>query len=141
MLTTSVGATLERSLQLYPDHSALDFGARLLTYGDVDHWSRACAQLFLELGLGPGSRVPVPAASGPWFEVGHGGPGVDIPVNTNGGAFYTHIGNYGMFALLQSVRQLRGEAAAQVPDVKFSVAHGPAGFFAAAGTAVLGGHP
>ena len=76
-----------------------------------------------------------PGESGPWFAAGHAAPGGDLPVNTNGGGLsYTHTGMYGMFALQESVRQLRGEAAAQLPDVKVSIAHGPAGFFAAAGT-------
>ncbi len=42
-----------------------------------------------------------------------------------------------MFALQESVRQLRGEAEAQVPNVKISIAHGPAGFFAGAGTVIM----
>lgn len=79
-----------------------------------------------------------PGESGPWFAAGHSAPGGDLPINTNGGGLsYTHTGMYGMFALQESVRQLRGEAAAQVPDVKISIAHGPAGFFAAAGTVIM----
>lgn len=86
--------------------------------------------------------VVKPGESGLWFEAGCGAPGGELPVNTNGGGLsYTHTGNYGMFALLESVRQVRGEAAAQVPGVEVSVAHGPAGFFAAAGTAILGRNP
>jgi len=79
-----------------------------------------------------------PGESGPWFAEGHSAPGGDLPINTNGGGLsYTHTGMYGMFALQESVRQLRGEAAAQVPDVKVSIAHGPAGFFAASGTVIM----
>jgi len=64
--------------------------------------------------------------------------GGKLPLNTNGGGLsYTHTGMYGMFAIQESVRQLRGEAAAQVPDVKVSVAHGVGGMFAASGTLVL----
>ncbi len=65
-------------------------------------------------------------------------PGGVLPLNTNGGGLsYTHTGMYGMFALQESVRQLRGSAPAQVPDVHISVAHGVGGMFAAAGTVVL----
>jgi len=79
-----------------------------------------------------------PGESGPWFAEGHSAPGGDLPINTNGGGLsYTHTGMYGMFALQESVRQLRGEAAAQLPDVKISIAHGPAGFFAGAGTVIM----
>ena len=59
-------------------------------------------------------------------------------MNTNGGGLsYTHTGMYGMFVVQESVRQLRGEAAAQVPDVKVSVTHGVGGMFTAAATLVL----
>ncbi|MCA3419443.1 MAG: thiolase [Roseomonas sp.] len=65
-------------------------------------------------------------------------PGGKLPINTNGGGLsYTHTGMYGMFALQESVRQVRGTAPAQVPDVKISVAHGVGGMFSASGTVVL----
>ena len=39
-------------------------------------------------------------------------PGGKLPLNTNGGGFsYTHTGMYGMFALQESVRQVRGHGA------------------------------
>ena len=79
-----------------------------------------------------------PGESGPWFAEGHSAPGGDLPINTNGGGLsYTHTGMYGMFALQESVRQLRGEAAAQLDNVKISISHGPAGFFAGAGTVIM----
>ena len=69
-------------------------------------------------------------------------PGGKLPLNTNGGGLsYTHTGMYGMFALQESVRQVRGTAPAQVPDVHISLAHGVGGMFAAAGTVVLGREP
>jgi len=69
-------------------------------------------------------------------------PGGKLPLNTNGGGLsYTHTGMYGMFALQESVRQLRGTAPAQVPDLHISVAHGVGGMFAAAGTVILGREP
>ncbi|BDG71796.1 thiolase C-terminal domain-containing protein [Roseomonas fluvialis] len=65
-------------------------------------------------------------------------PGAKLPLNTNGGGLsYTHTGMYGMFALQESVRQVRGTAPAQVPDVTISVAHGVGGMFSASGTVVL----
>jgi acetyl-CoA acetyltransferase len=79
-----------------------------------------------------------PGESGPFFAAGKSAPGGELPINTNGGGLsYTHTGMYGMFALQESVRQLRGEAAAQLDDVKVSIAHGPAGFFAGAGTVIM----
>ncbi len=70
---------------------------------------------------------------------GHTAPGGSLPVNTNGGGLsYTHTGMYGMFAILESVRQLRGEAAAQVDDVNVSVVLGNGGMFMSAATLILG---
>jgi acetyl-CoA acetyltransferase len=66
-------------------------------------------------------------------------PGGKLPMNTNGGGLsYTHTGMYGMFALQESVRQVRGTAPAQVPDVKISMAHGVGGMFSSSGTIVFG---
>jgi hypothetical protein len=48
---------------------------------------------------------------------------------------------YGMFAIQESVRQVRGEAAAQVPGVAISVALGNGGMFATSGALVLGRQP
>ncbi|WP_209442246.1 MULTISPECIES: thiolase C-terminal domain-containing protein [Neoroseomonas] len=65
-------------------------------------------------------------------------PGGKLPLNTNGGGLsYTHTGMYGMFALQESVRQVRGIAPAQVPDVEISVCHGVGGMFSASGTIVM----
>ncbi|HBA41968.1 MAG TPA: thiolase, partial [Alphaproteobacteria bacterium] len=51
---------------------------------------------------------------------------------------YMHSGMYGMYALQEGVRQIRGIAPAQVPDVKISVVHGVGGMFGASGTIILG---
>ncbi len=76
--------------------------------------------------------------SGPFFEEMRTAPGGDFPLNTNGGGLsYTHTGMYGMFAIQESVRQLRGEAPAQLPDLRTSIAHGVGGMFHAAGTLIL----
>ena len=48
-----------------------------------------------------------------------------------------HSGMYGMYALQESVRQLRGVAPAQVKDAKISVSHGVGGMFAASGTVIF----
>jgi acetyl-CoA acetyltransferase len=65
-------------------------------------------------------------------------PGGKLPLNTNGGGLsYMHSGMYGMYALQESVRQLRGSAPAQVPGARISVAHGVGGMFGASGTIVL----
>ncbi len=61
-----------------------------------------------------------------------------LPLNTNGGGLsYMHSGMYGMYALQESVRQLRGTAPAQVAGAKISIAHGVGGMFGASGTIVM----
>ena len=65
-------------------------------------------------------------------------PGGKLPLNTNGGGLsYMHSGMYGMYALQESVRQMRGTAAAQVEGVKISVSHGVGGMFGASGTIIF----
>jgi hypothetical protein len=62
-------------------------------------------------------------------------PGTKLPLNTNGGGLsYMHSGMYGLYALQESVRQMRGSAAAQIPGAKISVCHG---MFAASGTIIM----
>ena len=68
----------------------------------------------------------------------HTAIGGKLPCNTNGGGLsYMHSGMYGMYALQESVRQMRGTAAAQVKDAKVSVCHGVGGMFAASGTIIF----
>ncbi len=77
--------------------------------------------------------------AGAFIADGNTEPGGRLPLNTNGGGLsYTHTGMYGMFAIQEGVRQVRGEAAAQVPDVNISVVVGNGGMFATSGVLVLG---
>lgn len=77
--------------------------------------------------------------AGAFVADGNTSPGGSLPMNTNGGGLsYTHTGMYGMFAIQEAVRQLRGEAAAQVPDVSTSLVLGNGGMFMSAATLILG---
>lgn len=65
-------------------------------------------------------------------------PGGSLPLNTNGGGLsYMHSGMYGMYALQESVRQMRGTSPAQIPGAEISVCHGVGGMFAASGTIIF----
>jgi len=80
--------------------------------------------------------------AGAFIAEGNTEPGGVLPLNTNGGGLsYTHTGMYGMFAIQEGVRQIRGEAAAQVDGPEISVVLGNGGMFATAGVLVLGRHP
>lgn len=76
--------------------------------------------------------------AGAFIAEGNTRPGGKLPLNTNGGGLsYMHSGMYGMYALQESVRQMRGTAPAQVPGAKISVAHGVGGMFGASGTIIM----
>jgi len=66
-------------------------------------------------------------------------PGGDFPLNTNGGGLsYTHPGMYGIFLLVEAVRQLRGEAAdRQIQSHDIALINGTGGSLSSTGTAVL----
>ncbi len=67
-------------------------------------------------------------------------PGGDFPLNTQGGGLsYCHPGMFGIFLLIEAVRQLRGEAGPrQVSDPKVALCHGTGGIFSAHSTVILG---
>jgi len=76
--------------------------------------------------------------AGAFIAEGHTSPGGQLPMNTNGGGLsYTHTGMYGMFAIQEAVRQVRGEAAAQVPGLRTSFVQGVGGMFMAAASLIL----
>ena len=77
---------------------------------------------------------------GPFFAEMHTAPGGDFPLNTNGGGLsYTHTGMYGMFAIQESVAQLRGESGErQVEGAEIGIVHAPGGMFSLAATLILG---
>ena len=68
------------------------------------------------------------------------GPGGALPGQTSGGGLsFTHPGAFGMFLLVEAVRQLRGEAGdRQVEGARTAVAHGCGGVLSATSTVVLG---
>ncbi|MBE9375884.1 thiolase [Saccharopolyspora sp. HNM0983] len=77
---------------------------------------------------------------GPFVAEGMIAPGGKLPVNTNGGGLsYCHPGMYGIFTIIEAVRQLRGTCGErQVPGAETAVAHGNGGVLSSQVTAVFG---
>jgi acetyl-CoA acetyltransferase len=110
-----------------------------ITHADVDHLMIYDAFAHLPLyGLEDlGFCQPGEAAA--FVRARNTAPGGKLPVNTNGGGLsYMHSGMYGMYALQESVRQMRGIAPAQIEGAKIAVSHGVGGMFAASGTIIFG---
>jgi acetyl-CoA acetyltransferase len=108
-------------------------------HGDFDH-----VMLYDAFTSGPPMMLESLGFSKPgegvrFFEEGRSTPGGSLPINTNGGGLsYTHTGMYGIFPIIESVRQLRGECGArQVPGARLSLVNGMGGMLSAAGTLVL----
>lgn len=71
---------------------------------------------------------------------GHIAPGGSLPVNTNGGGLSCcHPGMYGLFTLVEAIRQLRGEAGdRQVDGAEVALCQGSGGAFSSMVTNILG---
>jgi acetyl-CoA acetyltransferase len=129
-----------RHLSSMPDlttTAAVESGARAFAEADVTPAEVTCAQLYDAFTITPILFLEdlgfcAKGEGGP-FVVDTGiGPGGGLPVNTNGGGLsYCHPGMYGLLALVEAVRQVRGEH-------DLVVAHGNGGVLSAQATAVLG---
>jgi acetyl-CoA acetyltransferase len=77
---------------------------------------------------------------GAFVAEGHLRRGGRLPLNTDGGGLSScHPGMRGIFLLIESVRQLRGQAgAAQVPDCEVALAIGSGGWLSCIGAVLLG---
>lgn len=76
---------------------------------------------------------------GRFVEGGTIAPGGSLPVNTNGGGLScTHPGMYGLFTIIEAVRQLRGECGVrQVQGARTAIAQGNGGVLSAQALAIL----
>jgi acetyl-CoA acetyltransferase len=151
-------ATAHRQVAMMRDFTTSDssvkaareaFAEAGLSPADIDHLMLYDAfsftpMMFLEdLGFVPkgesGPFVAETRRGGDGKTIYKTGPGGALPMNTNGGGLsYCHSGRYGMYALIESIVQLRGEAGLrQVPEIATSLVHGPGRQFAAAATVIL----
>lgn len=77
---------------------------------------------------------------GPFVEGGSLEPGGIRPANTNGGGLsYIHTGMFGIFLLIEAVRQLREECGErQMGKARTALCNGIGGSLASSGTVILG---
>ena len=135
IISTMADFTTSRAFRV---SGAQAFASARITPKDVDHLMIYDAFAHLPIfGLEDLGFLPRGEA-GAYIADGNTAPGGELPLNTQGGGLsYTHTGMYGMFAMQESIRQLRGEAAAQVADVNISLVHGIGGMFNHAATLIF----
>jgi acetyl-CoA acetyltransferase len=76
---------------------------------------------------------------GPFVSGGRIAPGGEVALNTNGGGLsYQHPGMYGLLAIVEAARQLRGESTGQVDGAHVALAHGNGGVLSTQCTVLLG---
>jgi len=126
------------SFGAFRQSSAEAFATASISHADVDHLMGYDAFAHLPLYMLEDLGFVEHGDSGAFIADGNTRPGGSLPMNTNGGGLsYTHTGMYGMFAIQESVRQLRGEAASQVQGANISFVQGVGLFFGASGSLVL----
>jgi acetyl-CoA acetyltransferase len=81
-----------------------------------------------------------PGEAGPFVADGRTRPGGAFPLNTSGGGLsYCHPGQFGVFLVIEAVRQLRGESAdRQILGAEVALCHGTGGILSQHATTILG---
>jgi acetyl-CoA C-acetyltransferase len=128
-LDTGVSATARRAMQMAGvTHDDLD------VVQIYDHFTSGVIQALEDLGFcGRGE-------GGPFVTGGRIAPGGALALNTSGGGLsYGHPGMFGIFLIIEAVRQLRGECGErQVRDAKLALCQGASLVFSAQTTLILG---
>jgi acetyl-CoA acetyltransferase len=126
------------SARAYRTTGTMAFQQAGITPADVDHLMAYDAFAHLPIYTLEDLGFVGRGEAGGFIEDGHTAPGGSLPMNTNGGGLsYTHTGVYGMFLMQEAIRQIRGEAAAQIPNINISVVHGVGSMFTSAATIVF----
>jgi acetyl-CoA acetyltransferase len=139
MISQMRSLTSSRAFSIAGPRAMRDAG---ITHAEVDHLMIYDAFAHLPIygleDLGFCERGEAPG----FIEAGNTAPGGSLPLNTNGGGLsYMHSGMYGMYAMQESVRQIRGQAAAQLDGVNISLCLGVGGMFGASGCIAFAKEP
>jgi acetyl-CoA acetyltransferase len=124
--------------------AAVVSGERAFEMAGVSHADIDVAQLYDAFTIVPIVALESlgfcgPGEGGPFVSGQRTAPGGGFPMNTNGGGLsYTHTGMYGIFTIIEAVRQLRGECGPrQVPGATTAICHGTGGIWSAAATMIV----
>jgi acetyl-CoA acetyltransferase len=124
--------------------AAVESGARAFAMSGVAHADIDVAELYDAFTIVPIVALEAlgfckPGEGGPFVSGQRTAPGGDFPMNTNGGGLsYTHTGMYGIFTIIEAVRQVRGECGPrQVPDATTAICHGTGGVWSDAATLIV----
>jgi acetyl-CoA C-acetyltransferase len=120
-------------------------GPRAFAMAGVSHGNIDVAQLYDAFTITPLLALEdlgfcAKGDGGPFVEAGNINPDGKLPINTDGGGLSSnHPGKRGMFAMIEGVRQLRGEGpGVQIEGAKTALVHGWGGQLSAAATLILG---
>lgn len=118
---------------------------RALAMAGVERADIDCVQIYDHFTIGVLQSLEAlgfcaPGEGRDFVRGGRLGPGGAFPINTSGGGLsYGHPGMFGMFLLIEAVRQLRGECGErQLPDPRLALCHAPGLVFSAHATMILG---
>jgi acetyl-CoA C-acetyltransferase len=128
-LDTGVSATARRAMQMAGvTHADLD------VVQIYDHFTSGVIQALEDLGFCKRGE------GGPFVTGGRIAPGGSLALNTSGGGLsYGHPGMFGIFLIIEAVRQLRGECGErQVKDARVALCQGASLVFSAQTTLILG---
>lgn len=141
-------ATSHRSISEMPDltvTAATESGARAFAMAGLGPQDVDVVELYDAFTINPVLFLEdlgfcAKGEGGSFVAEGRIAPGGELPVNTNGGGLsYCHPGMYGIFTVIEAVRQLRGECGArQVEGADVALAHGNGGVLSSQVTAVFG---
>jgi acetyl-CoA acetyltransferase len=125
--------------------SALSSGARAFGMAGVRPEEMDVVEIYDSFTITPILSLEMlgfcaPGEGGPFVVERGTGPTGSFPMNTNGGGLsFCHPGMFGIFLLIEAVRQLRGDAGGrQVPGARLALAHGTGGALSSSATVVLG---
>ncbi|WP_263252343.1 thiolase [Saccharopolyspora rosea] len=141
-------ATSHRSISAMPDlttTAAVDSGARAFRMAGLRPSDVDVVELYDAFTINPVLFLEdlgfcAKGEGGGFVADGRIAPGGALPVNTNGGGLsYCHPGMYGIFTIIEAVRQLRGECGPrQVDGAEVALAHGNGGVLSSQVTALFG---